>query len=165
MMRSGSSGSSWRGAVNIPRSLGLDVGDVRVGVALGDPLGILASPFTIVTRRGNEADYDNLLKIIADNAVELIVVGLPISMDGTEGPQALKTRAFAEELRRRTEVPLVYQDERLSTVEARRMVQEARKTTRLERYDAAAAALILQDYLNAANPAAFPDEAADPGQS
>jgi putative Holliday junction resolvase len=92
------------------------------------------------------------------------VIGLPISMDGREGSQARKTRAFAEKLAGRTSVPIIFQDERLSTVEARRKVQEARKTTRTERYDAAAAALILQDYLDAANPAVFPDDATAPGQ-
>jgi len=151
--------------VDITRSLGLDVGDVRVGVALSDPLGILASPLTIITRGGGTSDYDDILKIVRDYAVELIVVGLPISMDGTEGAQAHKTRSFTGELAVRTSVPVVFQDERLSTVEARRMVREARKTERKERYDAAAAALILQDYLDAANPAVFPDEALDPGQS
>jgi putative Holliday junction resolvase len=150
--------------VDITRSLGLDVGDVRVGVALGDPLGILASPFTIVTRRGDASDYTDILKIIDDHAVELIVVGLPISMDGSEGVQAVKTRAFVEELKNRTSVPVVFQDERLSTVEARRMVREARKPARTERYDAAAAALILQDYLNAASPALLPDEDEDAGR-
>jgi putative Holliday junction resolvase len=146
--------------IDITRSLGLDVGDVRIGVALGDPLGILASPLTIVTRRNDGSDYTDILRIIEENAVDSIIVGLPLSMDGSEGSQAVKTRAFAEELRRRTDVPLVYQDERLSTVEARRMVREARRTARTERYDAAAAALILQDYLDAANPDAFPEEGA-----
>ena len=143
--------------VDITRSLGLDVGDVRIGVALGDPLGILASPLTIVTRR-NDTEYDALSRIIADNGVERIVVGLPLAMDGGEGAQAAKTRTFAEELAKRTDVPIVFQDERLTTVEAQRMVREARRTARTERYDAAAAALILQDYLNAAHPPSYPDE-------
>ena len=130
-------------------------------MALGDPLGILASPLTIVTRQGRDSDYEVILAIVREHDVGHIVVGLPISMDGTEGIQAQKTRAFAEELRRRTEVPVVYQDERLSTLEARRMVREARKPDRSERYDAAAAALILQDYLNAAGPAIEPEEGSD----
>jgi len=148
--------------VDITRSLGLDVGDVRIGVALGDPLGILASPLAIVTRRDGE-EYAALSKIIADNDVARIVVGLPLAMDGGEGSQAVKTRVFVEELERRTGVPIIFQDERLTTVEAQRMVREARKTARTERYDAAAAALILQDYLNTANPPIFPDE--DPESS
>ena len=123
--------------IDITRSLGLDVGDVRVGIALGDPLGILASPLNIVTRRGDETDYEAILEIVGKYSVEIIVVGLPISMDGTEGVQAVKTRTFADELGSRTSVPIVFQDERLTTVEARRMVQEARRTARAERYDAA----------------------------
>lgn len=74
-------------------------------------------------------------------------------MDGTFGAQADKVRSFAGELARRVDVPLEYRDERLSTVEARRMLQEVRKTSRATRYDAAAAALILQGYLNDIRPA------------
>ena len=145
--------------------VGVEAGEVdglgHLGIALGDPLGILASPLNIVTRRGDETDYEAILEIVGKYSVEIIVVGLPISMDGTEGVQAVKTRTFADELGSRTSVPIVFQDERLTTVEARRMVQEARRTARAERYDAAAAALILQDYLNAANPAVLPDESGD----
>ena len=130
-------------------------------MALSDPLGILASPLTIVTRRGGEGDCQAILDIIRANDVRQIVIGLPLSMDGTEGVQVQKTRAFAEELGRFTDLPVIFQDERLSTVEAMRMVREARKTDRMERYDAAAAALILQDFLNAANPDALPEENPD----
>jgi putative Holliday junction resolvase len=73
---------------------------------------------------------------------------MPFSMDGTIGTQAEKVRSFAEELSRHTDIPLEYRDERLSTVAAKRIVQEVRKTSRGVRYDAAAAALILQAYLD-----------------
>ena len=92
-----------------------------------------------------------------ERSVRRIIVGLPISMDGTEGIQAEKTRAFAGELGHRTDIPISFQDERLSTVEAKRMVREVRKPGRTERYDAAAAALILQEYLDLNNPADYPD--------
>jgi putative Holliday junction resolvase len=128
--------------------MGLDVGDARIGLAVSDPLGIIATPLTIMTRQGIEADVQAILDIVRKNDVSRIIVGLPFSMDGTLGIQADKVRSFADELARQTDVPLEYRDERLSTVAAKRLVQEARKTNRETRYDAAAAAFILQGYLD-----------------
>jgi putative holliday junction resolvase len=129
-----------------------------VGIALSDPTGILASPLTIIERSRDGSDYEAILKIARSNGVVHIIVGLPLSMDGSIGNQAEKTAHFAENLKQRTTIPVSYQDERLSTVEARRMVREARKPAKTERYDAAAAALILQDYLNTAHPIEFPND-------
>jgi putative Holliday junction resolvase len=132
--------------------LALDVGDARIGLALSDPLGIIATPLTIITRQDIDADIQALTDIIAKNKVERIIVGLPFSMDGSLGAQADKVRAFAGELSRRIDIPLEYRDERLSTVEAKRVLQQVRKTSRATRYDAAAAALILQSYLDDLRP-------------
>jgi putative Holliday junction resolvase len=99
-------------------------------------------------RQDIEADIKTILDIAVKNDVGRIIVGLPYSMDGTIGSQAEKVCQFADELARRTSIPLEYRDERLSTVVAKRLVQEARKTNRTTRYDAAAAALILQGYLD-----------------
>ena len=134
--------------VNISRVLGLDVGDARIGLALSDPLGIIASPLTIISRQNIEADIQAIIDVITKNNIGRIIVGLPFSMDGTLGVQAEKVRGFADELSRRTDIPLEYRDERLSTVVAKRIVQQIRKTSRGTRYDAAAAALILQSYLD-----------------
>ena len=134
--------------VNISRVLGLDVGDARIGLALSDPLGIIASPLTIISRQNIEADIQAIIDVIIKNNVGRIIVGLPFSMDGTLGAQAEKVRNFADELSRRTDILLEYRDERLSTVVAKRIVQQIRKTSRGTRYDAAAAALILQSYLD-----------------
>ena len=134
--------------VNIPRILALDVGDARIGLALSDPIGIIATPLTIITRQDIDMDIQTIIDIVAKNKVERIIVGLPFSMDGSLGEQADKVRSFAGELSRRVDVPLEYRDERLSTVEAKRMLQEVKKTGRSTRYDAAAAALILQGYLD-----------------
>jgi len=133
--------------------MGVDYGDSRIGVALSDPLGIMATPLTIVSRIREDKDIFALLDIAADNDVTRIIIGLPISMDGSMGPQAEKVKAFAAELARNTDIPIEFKDERLSTVVAKDLVQKARKTDRKTRYDAAAAALILQSYLddNAAN--------------
>ncbi len=128
--------------------MALDVGDARIGLALSDPLGIIATPLTIIERQNVEADLKAIVDIADKNNVVRIIVGLPFSMNGSLGIQAEKVRGFAEELRRRTDIPLLYQDERLSTVAAKRILQRTRKTNRATRYDAAAAALILQGYLD-----------------
>ena len=130
------------------RTMGLDIGDSRIGVALSDPLGILASPLTIVSRDDTEADIAAIVTIAGQHNVASIVIGLPINMDGSEGGQAAKVRDFTAGLQRRTDLPVIFQDERLSTVEAMRLFKEAGKTGRGARYDAAAAAVILQSYLD-----------------
>ena len=131
------------------RSLGLDVGEKRIGVALSDPQGILASPLTIINCTDSKTDLEAITEIISQNQVEKIIVGLPRSMNGSLGKQAEKVKAFTEDLRQHTEVPVEFRDERLTTVSARRLMQAARtrgrKKTRHD--DAAAAALILQGYL------------------
>lgn len=132
------------------RTLGLDIGDMRIGVALSDPLGILASPLAIINRDDDAAAIGKIAGIIRENEVGRVIAGLPLNMDGTQGEQAAKTRSFVTALSRYIEVPVEYRDERLSTVSARGLVQEARKTGRKTRYDAAAAALILQSYLDEA---------------
>ena len=131
-----------------PRIMGVDFGDSRIGVALSDPLGIMATPLTIITRTEEEKDTGFLIDIIRNNGVGRIVIGLPISMNGTLGKQAEKVKAFAAELGKRIDIPVELKDERLSTVVAKNLVKEARKTDRKTRYDAAAAALILQSYLD-----------------
>ena len=117
-------------------------------MALSDPLGILASPLTIISRTDEEAGVEAVLGIVREKEVERIIVGLPLSMDGSQGKQVEKVRAFAAELCRHTDVPVEFRDERLSTVLAKRIVQKVRKTNKGTRYDAAAAALILQSYLD-----------------
>jgi putative Holliday junction resolvase len=102
---------------------------------------------TIITRQDIEADAQKIIDIVKKNNVDRIIIGLPFSMDGTLGIQAEKVREFAGQLSGYTNVPLGFRDERLSTVAAKRILQETRKTNRDTRYDAAAAALILQSYL------------------
>jgi len=132
------------------RSLGLDVGDRRIGVAQSDPEGILASPFTIIDRRDDSIDIKAITDIISQQQVGQIVVGLPRSMDGSLGKQAEKVRVFVQKLSSHTEVPVEYRDERLTTVMAVRLkrVSGGKKTREKARYDAQAAAIILQGYLD-----------------
>jgi len=130
------------------RSLALDIGDKRIGVALSDPLGILASPLTIINCQGGQADIESIINIVNQNEVGQIIVGLPLSMNGSVGRQAEKVKAFASELRSHTEVPVDFRDERLSTASAKRLMQTVRKARRETRHDAVAAALVLQGYLD-----------------
>lgn len=131
------------------RLLGLDVGDRRIGIAVSDPTGLLATPIEVYTRRGAEQDVRHIRDVFATEEAEGAVVGLPINMNGTEGPQALKAREFAVELQS-AGVPVLMWDERLSTVEAERRMQEQRRRKRrgvVQRSDAEAAAVILESYL------------------
>ena len=129
--------------------MGLDIGDKRIGVALSDPLGILATPLTIIERSDEEACIKAIIDIIKQNHAGKIIAGLPVSMDGSIGKQAEQTKAFVGELRNHTEVPVELRDERLSTVSAKRLMQMAGKSSEI-RDDAAAAAVILQAYLEEA---------------
>jgi putative Holliday junction resolvase len=142
------------------RSLGLDVGDRRIGVALSDPLGVLASPLSVFERKDDAADIDFILRLVKEHGVGRVIVGLPQSMNGMIGAQAEKVKSLAEKLKQSLHIPVEFRDERLTTVNAQRMLQEAgRKKSQNRRkgeYDAAAAAIILQSYLNEARPLEFP---------
>lgn len=132
------------------RVLGLDVGDRRIGLALGDPLGVLASTLGALERRGAERDIKAILALIEENKVERIVVGLPRRLDGTLGDQARKVQDFVQKLMEASSVPVEFWDERLSTVAAQDRLREAgaRRPAR-GRVDAAAATHVLQGYLDA----------------
>jgi len=136
--------------VDKTRSLGLDIGDKRIGVALSDPEGILASPFTIISYEDDRTAIKAIIDIVDQQQVKQIVVGLPRSMNGSLGRQADKVQAFTEKLCSHTEVPVVFRDERLTTVSAKRLMQavNVKKTRRKTHDDAIAAALILQGYLD-----------------
>jgi len=128
--------------------MGLDIGDRRIGVALSDPGGILASPHTIIECSGARRDVETILGIAVQQQVGRIVVGLPRMMDGSAGGQVKKVEEFVERLRQHTDVPIELRDERLSTVSARRLLKAGGKQARRKtRYDAAAAAVILQSFL------------------
>lgn len=133
----------------VTRSLGLDIGDRRIGVALSDPDGVLASPLTIIERRGEALDLESIDRLIKEYEVGRVIVGLPVSMDGSLGPQAEKVQDFTEKLRAAIGASVKYRDERLTTVAAGRMLRQAAGKKRPKtRDDAAAAALILQGYLD-----------------
>jgi len=143
------------------RSLGLDIGDKRTGVALSDPLGILASPLLVIEHSDDEGDIGEILDLVRQYGVERIIAGLPRSMDGSLGPQAEKVRAFTEKLKEKSPVPVEFRDERLTTESAIELMGQAGKKRSYDRkisYDAAAAAVILQSYLNETRPLEYPED-------
>ncbi|HEU5422188.1 MAG TPA: Holliday junction resolvase RuvX [Nitrolancea sp.] len=129
--------------------MALDVGARRVGVAVSDELGLIASPVGAVDlkRRG----FERLQELIAHYRPARLIVGLPKNMRGGEGQQAAETRVFADNLEAATGVPVTYWDERLTTFMAEQALIESgrKRKERKERVDAVAAALILQNYLDA----------------
>jgi putative Holliday junction resolvase len=144
------------------RTLGLDVGDRRTGVALSDPLGMLASPLLVFELKDEATDIAYILRLVEQYSVEKIIVGLPQSMNGTMGSQAEKVKAFGEKLKQHSPVPIEYRDERLTTVSAKQMLLESgnkkyNKNRKIE-LDAAAAAIILQSYLNETRPIKYPSD-------
>ena len=128
----------------------MDVGDRWIGVALSDPGEVLASPFAIVDRLAEAGGVRSILNMVRGNNVSLIIVGLPVSMSGVAGQQAEKVQEFVRELSGVTSVPIELRDERLSTLSAGRLMRESmgRRPKKRARDDAAAAAVILQGYLD-----------------
>jgi putative holliday junction resolvase len=134
------------------RRLGIDVGAVRVGVALSDPDGVLATPLATVPRDvGHGTDLATIAGFVAEHEVVGVVVGLPRTLAGREGPAAEAARAFAEALAGRLEVPIEFSDERLTTVVATRQMRESGRKGRRQRavVDQVAAVAILQGWLDA----------------
>jgi putative Holliday junction resolvase len=135
------------------RSLGLDIGDKRIGVALSDPQGILASPLTIINCIDERADLKLVLEIINQYQAKQVIIGLPLLMDGSTGHQAEKVKKFANKLGQHTDVPFEFRDERLTTAAARKLMRaknvgKCRRAKKKATDDAIAAALILQSYLD-----------------
>ncbi len=129
---------------------GLDLGTVTIGVAVSDGMRTVATPLETIKRKKFTLDAEALLAIIAKRDLAGIVLGLPLNMDGTEGPRVQSTRAFARNLSRLTDVPITYWDERLSTVAAERALLEAdtSRKRRDEVIDHVAAGYILQGMLD-----------------
>lgn len=132
------------------RVLGLDVGDRRIGVALSDPEQRLARGIKVISRTRLSRDLAAIARLVRENDVREIVVGLPLRLDGTPGAQAEKVQQFAQALARIVDVPIHFWDERLSTAEAERILRELglRPQQRREHVDALAAELILQEFLD-----------------
>lgn len=129
----------------------MDVGDRRIGVALSDPLGFMATPLTTIQRTSLKNDIAEVVRLVGENEAEKIIVGLPVSLSGEEGPQAKLVQGFIRRLSSDCSVPVVTWDERYSTAEAERRLRQAgiQPSRQKGRVDAAAAAIILQGWLDA----------------
>ena len=131
--------------------MALDVGKIRVGVALTDPLGYTAQPLLTLWRKSRGEDMRSLLRLIRKHDVVEIVVGNPLHMSGEVSPWAVKVQEFAEELRQRSELPLTLWDERLSSVAAHEILNETGMARQDRKYvvDQVAAVIILRDWMQA----------------
>jgi putative Holliday junction resolvase len=135
----------------MPRVLGLDFGSRRIGVALSDVMGITACPFTVIDRQSNDKTFEELGRIIKDQDVTLIVLGDPLNMDGSHGIITEDVKAFARKLEEKFNVGVKFMDERLTSLQAERILEEEADYSRAKRKglrDKVAAALILQSYLD-----------------
>ncbi len=132
------------------RLMGLDLGTKTIGLALSDITRTIATPLQTIRREKFITDIEILLQLAKEHDVSALVIGLPFNLDGSEGPRAQATRAFARNLGQHTELPLVFWDERLSTVAVERTLLEAdaSRKRRAEVIDKMAAAYILQGALD-----------------
>jgi putative pre-16S rRNA nuclease len=132
------------------RILALDLGKKRIGLALSDPLGITAQGLPTLERTNIREDLAALERLATDNQVELILMGNPLHMSGREGRQTVYTRAFAERLAERTGLEIKFWDERLTTVEAQRVLRESGISIekRARAVDRLAAVILLESYLD-----------------
>ena len=130
--------------------IGLDIGTVRIGIATSDILGILASSYEVYKRRNMYLDTRYMVTLANKLDSDTFVIGLPLKLDGSEGDSVQMVREFAEELSKLTDAKIVFQDERLSTVSAERILIESnmRREKRKGVIEQVAATIILQNYLD-----------------
>lgn len=133
------------------RALGIDLGAKRIGIAISDSAGTVATPYEVVTRtKDRQGDHRRIADLAAEAEAEVVVVGMPYSLDGSNGPAARKTQAEVKLLRRALPIPVETYDERLSTVTAHRALSEMNLDGAARRrvVDKVAAAVILQAWLD-----------------
>ena len=154
-----------------PRTLALDVGDRRIGIAINDALGITAQPLFTLRRTSLRADLKAVARFIRQHRVEVVVIGNPLHADGTASPQSEKSRGFADALREflaptHPNVSFHLVDERLTTLDAHALLDEAKakkisgkagRLTRTETIDQVAAVLLLESFLSDGKPALLPN--------
>ncbi len=130
--------------------MGLDPGGRRIGVALSDPTGLLASAYTVIRRTTHERDLEAIRRIAQEHDVERVVVGLPLPLSGRDGDEAARARKFGESVAEALGLPVELVDERLSSVEAERQLEQSgvRRDKWRDKLDAVAAAVVLQGYLD-----------------
>jgi putative Holliday junction resolvase len=132
------------------RVLGLDYGSRRIGVAVSDPLGITAQPLPALHREGDRKDIARVARLVAGLGVDSVVLGLPLLLNGDEGPQAARARAFGEMLSAELSLPVTMWDERLTTAQSERHLIDSgvRRERRKEIRDSLSAMFLLQSFLD-----------------
>lgn len=133
--------------------LALDFGDVRIGLATSDSLGIIATGRETYVRKSEKDDFIYLKNFIEQEKVERVVIGLPLNMDGTEGERAILTRDFGDNLAEYVNIPISYFDERLTSIEAEKILitHNMKRKKRKDIIDQLAATIILRSYLDSQN--------------
>jgi putative Holliday junction resolvase len=132
------------------RVLGLDYGSRRIGVAVSDPLGITAQPMPALHREGDRKDIATVARLVAGLGVDSVVLGLPLLLNGDEGPQAARARAFGDMLSAELSLPVTMWDERLTTAQSERHLIDSgvRRERRKEIRDSLSAMFLLQSFLD-----------------
>lgn len=136
--------------MNYKKYIAFDIGDKRIGIAVSDPFCEMALPLETYHRKKFASDIEYLAKIAKDRYADVIVCGLPLKTDGTESEQTKKTKSFVEELKKHTNIPIEFEDERYTTIEAERILIEA-DVSRKDRkgvIDKVAASYILESYMD-----------------
>ena len=132
------------------RALALDLGEKRIGVAVSDPTRTIAKSLTVLNRKSRKEDYERIAQLIAEQQANLLVVGLPIPLNGVEGEKAAWARNYTAELQQHITIPVEFWDEAMTTVQAYDSMRQRGKRAKQakSRIDAVAAAFILQSYLD-----------------
>lgn len=132
------------------RKMGLDYGDVRIGIAISDMMGIIANGLETYVRKTEQEDLEHIDNLIKDNLVDTVVLGLPKNMDGSEGDRVELTKQFGQKIEQKSKIKVTYLDERLSSISAEKLLIQAdvRREKRKQVIDKIAATIILQNYLD-----------------
>lgn len=135
------------------RIMALDVGDKTIGIALSDPMLITSQPLETIKRTKVKFDIDRIEELINENEVSTLIVGLPKNMNNTLGPQAMRVISFVDLIKKRIDIEIIYQDERMTTLESEAVLidMSVRRENRKKHIDKIAASFILQSYLDRRN--------------
>ena len=135
------------------RIMALDVGDKTIGIALSDPMLITSQPLETIKRTKVKFDIDRIEELVNENGVSTLIVGLPKNMNNTIGPQAMRVISFVDLIKKRLDIEIIYQDERMTTLESEAVLidMSVRRENRKKHIDKIAASFILQSYLDRRN--------------
>ena len=132
------------------RLMGIDYGEVRIGIALSDPLQIISKPYEVLHNSNDEKVWEELLKIVNEKKVGKIILGLPLNLKSQDTKKTIEVREFADELKKRIDIPLIFQDERYTSVDANETLKKMGYSIKESRkvIDKVAASIILKNYMD-----------------